>query len=174
MRKALRKELIACFKREFEARFTRFTLFDEERHAWTWAWKITPQLSFFVMLQAFESKDQFVLEVCWSEDGEFPWGAMGKTKIDRPQGRERLGGIWRQGKEDPPWDIAPEVTAAMREGLEALARGESPKYPPYSPVEQIVHRVGPLVHDAVARFERDGLPLFRRVAEARGVEWPHD
>lgn len=173
MRSPLRKELIACFKREFQPRFPQFTL--AKGLTWTWTWKIAPHLILFVKLQAFEKKDQFIVEVAWSESGEFPWGGIGKgIDPNQSKGRARLGRLWEKGRDEPVWDVAPEKTAGMKEVLDALARGESPNFPPDPPLEEVLPRVCPLVRDAVSKFEQYGIPLFRRVAESRGIEWPAD
>lgn len=172
MRSPLRKELIACFKREFEPRFPQFALADTERQAWTWAWKMAPNLIFFVLLQAFEREDQFVVEVAWSEDGEFPFGAIGETKVERSQGRERLGRLWEKGPDTPIWDLAPAKTRSVQERMDALSRKESPERLPDPLIEQTLPLVCPLVRDALDKFEKYGIPLFHRVAEARGLEWP--
>jgi hypothetical protein len=172
MRGPLRKELIACFKREFQPRFHQFVTFQADGGFWWWTWKIAPNLSFFVALQAFGRKDQFVVEIAWSDDGKFPWHGSGQIDVDQPQGRDRLGRLWKSGPDEPVWDMAPEATAALEEDIKSLARGESPKRLPDPPIEQILPRIGPLVHDALDKLEQYGRPIFRRVAEAHGIKWP--
>jgi hypothetical protein len=172
MRSLLRKELNSCFRRELQARFPQFNFVSQERGTSTWAWKIAPNLTFFIMSQPFERTDQFVMEVSWSENGEYPWGAMGKIKVDQPQGRQRLGRLWESGRDEPIWDLAPEKTAGMQEHKEALSRGQTLDYPADPPTEQILPLICPLVREAVNKFEQYGLPLFRQVAEIRGLSWP--
>ena len=38
-------------------------------------------------------------------------------------------------------------------------------------LEDAIARVTPLVEDAVGRLVEYGIPLFQRVASARGIEW---
>jgi hypothetical protein len=138
---------------------------------WIWSWKNSANLTFFVLLQAFEREDQFVVEIAWSEDGEYPWHVVGNLNVEQSHGRDRLGQLWRQGADEPVWDVTPEKTVAQQEALEALRLGESPKYPPDPPVDQILPRVCPLVRDAVTKLEEYGIPLFRQIAKSRGLAW---
>jgi hypothetical protein len=172
MRSPLSKKIIASFKREFESRFSHFSIGDTQPLWWRWDWKIAPMLTFFMILQAFERKDQFVLEVAWSENGEFPWRSVGRLDIEQPEGRDRLGRLWTRG-EEPVWDLAPEATEAIKEDIEALARGESAKYIPDPPIKQLLPRIDPLVQDAINKFEQYGMPFFQKVAQKRDILWPH-
>jgi hypothetical protein len=172
MRSPLRKELFACFQRKLLERFAQFALFEKGRGTWTWRWTIAPHLTFFLFLQAYDDKDQFTVEVAWSDDGEFPFGAIGRTKIDEPQGRQRLGKLWDKGPEIPVWDVDPEHSARVREYLKSLSSDQVLEYPPDLPIEKALPRVAPLVDDALDKFEQFGMPLFRQVAEVRGIHFP--
>jgi hypothetical protein len=160
------------FERELQVRWPQFALFDSERDTRIWSWKISPNLVFFVTVQALEGRDQFVVEVAWNETEEFPWGAFGKLKVDQPQGRARLVRLWERDPHEPVWDAAPEKTAGMSQDLEALREGKAMSFPADPPLSQTLPRVLPLVCDAVDKFGEYGMRLFRDVAEAHGVEWP--
>ena len=67
--------------------------------------------------------------------------------------------------------LPPEATEAREAGVEAWRRGELGHYPPEPSVELVLPRIGPLVEDAVHRYCELGLPLFREVAEKRGVKF---
>ena len=69
--------------------------------------------------------DRFVIEIAWSENGEFPWKSIGKTNLDRADGRARLGHLWKKHGLEPVWDLAPEKTAGMNEHTAALVRGQA-------------------------------------------------
>lgn len=173
MRGPVRNELMKCFQRELQVRWPQFTLFDSQRDARIWSWKISANLVVFVTVQAFEGDDQFVVEVAWNETEEFPWGAFGDLKVDQPQGRGRLGRLWESGPNAPVWDAAPEQTARMSQHLEALREGKQTSIPvDLPPLAQTLPRILPLVCDAIDKFEEHGMRLFRHVAEARGVDWP--
>lgn len=167
MKAPIKKELMKCFDAELEARWPQFAVFDSEQDAKTWSWKASPNLMFFVTVQALEGKEQFVIEVSWNEIAEFPWGAMGKVKAESSQGRERLGRLWESGPSEPVWDVLPEKTARQVQDLDSIRQGKGiPSDPPFA---QIQPRVMPLVRDAIDKFEKYGVPLFRRVAEAHGI-----
>lgn len=172
MRSPIQKELITCFKQEFEPRFPQFKRSESATQSLIWEWKYGPNLTFFILLQPFSRYDQFTVEVAWSEDSEFPWPSLGKAKIEGAQGRVRLSRLWSAAVEAPIWDVAPEEIAAVQADLERLGRGEPQLYPPDPPVELILPRVRPLVRDAVEKLIQYGVPLFRRVAEHRGLNWP--
>jgi len=170
MRGPVRKELMGVFERELQAAWPQFELFDSERDSKTWSWKIAPRLQFFVTVQTLERTDQFVVEVSWSETGDFPWGAMGKVKVDQPQGREILGRLLeKSGRDEPVWDASPDKTAGIAEQLESLRAGERKSIPADEPLSQVLPRVLPLVRDAIGKLEEHGTELFRQVAEVRGI-----
>ncbi|MDC0746425.1 hypothetical protein [Polyangium mundeleinium] len=157
------------FEAELQTRFPQFVPFDSERNTRTWSWKASPDLVFFVTVQAFVRLDQFVVEVSWAETEEFPWGAIGHVNVDQPRGRERLGLFWKSGPDEPVWDVCPEKSARMSEYLEAVCEGNTASIPADPPMAQILPRVLPLVRDAMDKFEEYGMPLFHRVAEAHGI-----
>lgn len=174
MRPRVRKELMKCFERELNVRWPQFTRFHSEADTRQWSWTISPNLVAFVTVQAFPRYDQFVVEVAWNETYEFPYGAFGELEVDQPQGRLRLVRLWESGPHESVWDAAPEETARTRQWLEAYDLGRVPEYvlDDIPPVAQTLPRVLPLVRDALDKFGGYGMSLFRRVAEAHGVEWP--
>jgi hypothetical protein len=171
MRSPIRKELIACFEREFKPRFPQFAPALKDRRFCTWAWKIAPNLTFFIGLQAFQREDQFAIEVAWSENGEFPWHGIGQIEADKPLGRERVGVLFKTGPREVTWDLAPEATAGMQRNIEGRVRGELARFDYHPPIELVLPRVEPIVRDAIEKLEQYGVPLFRRVAEARKLDW---
>lgn len=175
MRGRLWKKVNTSFKRELEQRLPQFGFDDKDGQFWIWRWQIASDLHFFVALQGFDRRDQFVLEVAWSENGEFPWGKAGDPiVVEQSEGRERLGFLWSQGPSEPRWDLAPEKTAADEAHIKARARGEHLPYAEDPPVELVLPRIEPLIHDAIEKLEQYGIPLFRRVAEAHGIKWPDE
>jgi hypothetical protein len=170
MRGSLQKEVFAQFEKELSARLPQFELVSKDR-PWRWVWKFESSLTFFVLMNSVDMWDKFFVEIAWSENGEFPWKSMGKTKIDRESGRDRLGRLWKKLGEEPLWDLAPEKTDGMNEHIDALVHGKVLDYPSDLPLEGILPRVCPLVHDALDKLEQYGVPLLRQVAEVRGLTW---
>lgn len=171
MRGPLKREVFSTFRKEVSQRFLEFALVKEIASFWLWEWRAASNLTFFFALQAFEDRDKFVLEVAWSEDGQFPWKSLGKGKVALPQGRIRLARLWKKGGEEPVWDLAPETTQGTQDHIAARARGEKMAYPTDMPVEQLTPRIPALVHDAIDKLEQYGLPLFRQVAESHHIAW---
>ena len=176
MRHKIRKELLARFRLEFERRLPDFHSHKEKLDDPTWAWQEAPKLTFFVQLQLCDNKDQFVLEIAWSEDGLFPWWPMPSTRlqIDAPQWHVQLARLWATAAMADAWEIVPAETASAerKARLAALDRGEVQEFMRETPEEEYLPRVAPLVEDAVQKLIDFGLPLFRRVAEQRGIPWP--
>ncbi len=117
-----------------------------------------------------EQLDQFTLEIAWSESGAFPWGAFGKRKVDRANGRLRLPRLWTHGAAEFLWDVAPTKTVATKLYLESLSKERAMPTPQDMPDEGEVPRIQDLVNDAVDKLEHYGLPLFREVAKFHGLE----
>src|ERR1700678_843899 len=61
-----------------------------------WFFEAMPNLTFFVMLQTMDNKDQFVIEIGWSDDGKFPWRPLPSypPKLEAPKFRLRLARLW--------------------------------------------------------------------------------
>ncbi|GAC1399533.1 MAG: hypothetical protein NVSMB68_14830 [Thermoanaerobaculia bacterium] len=158
-----------CFDRERKARFPEFEPFDSDPTLKQWSWKVAPKLVFFVMVQAFSDCDKFAIEVAWSKNGEFPWGAFGRMEVDEKEGRGRVSRFWRSGPDEPVWDAAPEKTAAMEQRMIDLDEDRELTDPVDPPLAETVKCIAPLVADAADKFLQYGMPLFRRVADAQGV-----
>ena len=170
MKEALSKELLACLSKEIEARLGQFRPIEGDSGPWRWQWRVTDNLTFFVLLQPIDYLDQFTLEIAWSESGDFPWGAMGKKKVERAKGRLRLPDLWTQGPVEFLWDVDPAKTAATKLYLESLRTEKALAAPKDSPDEEVLPRVRALAHEAVDKLEQYGLPLFLQVAEVRGLK----
>ena len=170
MRSALRKEVFANFEKGIAARLPQFELVSRN-DALMWAWKINPVLTFFVFVDVVDNKDQFFLEIAWSETGDFPWKSLGKVKVDRENGRLRLGAQWQAGK-SYLWDLTPEKTEGMKQHLDALRQGKTMPYPADPSIEHVWPRTSHLVHDCIDKLEIYGVPLLQQVAEVRGLTWP--
>jgi hypothetical protein len=171
MRPAVRKHLVVTFRREFEKRHTQFSLLKLPPGGSVKAWErqVSPHLVFFVVLSVFRNEDQFAIEIAWNEHRELPWMSFGDFKVDAPSWRERLGCLWEQEGDEPIWDAAPEVGIAREARFEAMGRGETGSFPPPPDVDVVIPRIVPLVDDSLHKFEQYGLPLFKQVAEYRGL-----
>ncbi len=113
-----------------------------------------------------------MLEIAWSEDGEFPWSSFANEfGLDEPRWRKRIGRLWKRGGDEPVWDAAPEVNAATQVRLDAMRRGEPVSYPgpPPPAVDVVIPRIAPLVEDCLQTFRQFGMPIFEQVARHRGL-----
>jgi YD repeat-containing protein len=169
MRSSLQKMVFSRLASELQSRLPQFTPLPKQGALRLWQWAISDALTFFIGYQPIKDKDEFVLEVAWSEDGEFPWEIVGKIFPRQPKGRERLGFLWQKVGWEPVWNLAPEMTAAVRAHTAALIRNEHLPYPDDPPVDQLKPRIEPLVIDAVDKLEQYGIPLFREIAKVRGI-----
>lgn len=175
MRGRLRKKIVAGFEAELRAGFPQFLACNLGGRYPSWSLKLATNLYLFIGLQFFSGKDQFVVNLAWSENGEEPWAWLGRAEVEQMEGCQRLGVLWNRARgerHEYVWDLAPEKTAADEAHIKARARGEHLPYAEDPPVELLLPRIEPLVHDAIEKLEQYGIPLFRRVAEAHGVKWP--
>ena len=172
MHPPLKKALLAEFEQALQHRFPQFAAFDADRKLKIWSWKAAPGLRFFVLLQARDRLEQFMVEVAWAETDEFPWGAMGRTDPALAQGRERLGQLVVDSGDEFMWDVIPEKTARQDEDLTAIRKGHSDSIPKDPPLRELLPRLTALVNDALDKFQSHALPLFQRVAASHGVTVP--
>jgi hypothetical protein len=110
------------------------------------------------MLQPFPNDDQFVVEIGWSETGEFPWRTLPShpPRVEALRFRERLARLWATGKFADTWTVVPDTVAG---GV-----------PPASE-EDLFAQVGRSVADATEKLIAFGMPVFRQVTEHRGIVW---
>ena len=123
MRGRLRKKVIAHFEAELRAGFPRFSACNSAGQYPSWTWKPAPNLCLFIGLQVLSGKDQFVVNLAWSENGEEPWTWLGRAEVGGAEGCQRLGVLWNRARgerHEHIWDLAPEKTAADEAHRESL------------------------------------------------------
>ena len=123
-------------------------------------------------MQTLDWVDQFVVEIAWSEEASFPWGAFGRVDIAGRQGRARLSRLWEHEPDEPVWDAAPEKTAHIAQNVQALREGRRITVPDDMPLALVLPRIPGLVADAIHKLDQHAMPLFRHVAEERQAKWP--
>ena len=171
MRPPIRKHLVTTFKRELEKSFPQFSSIELARGSpEIWEWQVTPRLFFYIVVTPFRDDERFALEIAWNEEHEFPWKSIGRElNLQAPCWRERLG-VWSPPGKELVWDIAPEIRMAAELRSEARLRGEAVDFSPPPPVEVLLPRIDPLAADCLREFRELGLPLFKQVADSRGVD----
>lgn len=185
MKSSLERELVALFTVAFEHSLPLFKPCGAECAAGgadysVWALCVSPNLTFFVMLQPFDNEDRFTVEIAWSDDGKFPWRESGPRlcKIEGPKARRRLPRLWFVGQTEPVWEVIRRRTfEETRARIKAMSRGDRDEVERIDrltevPLDEAMSRVPALVEDAVQKLIDYGLPVFRRVAENRGLTWP--
>jgi hypothetical protein len=175
MRAPVQKHLVATFRREFEKRYTQFSLHKISEGGFkVWEWQLAPDLRFFVVLSIFNryAQDAFAIELAWNEENAFPWTSIGDPlSLGAQRWRGRLGRLWKTGGDEPVWDAAPEVKTAIAADFDAIRRGGAHSSAlPIPPVDVVIPRIAPLVDDALQKFEEYGVPFFKQVARHRGLE----
>ena len=179
MRSAIGKELRKQFGAELRTRLPAFKRAKGVSPAGfpRWVFEAAPDLIFFIKLQALPRHDEFVLEVGWTDGGPIEYRENYQSEVNTAARRwgARLSQFWFSGPGgEPVWEVAPRPSQDEKDGWgRAFVRGERSSYlPPDPPVEEILPRVGPLVKDAVDKLEEYAIPVFRRVANERGLSWP--
>jgi hypothetical protein len=166
MRSALKKELATRFRQKIERRFPKFSRLKES--SGIWQWQVGPECWLFIALDAFDNRDEFTVEIAWSQDGKFPWASFGKQlNLDASSWRDRL-----RGPNSPGiiWDLAPEVTQAREKRVDALlSGGDKGPYLSPPPIREIMPRIGPAVDNCFAMLEEKGWPILVQAAEHRGL-----
>ncbi|HEV3448697.1 MAG TPA: hypothetical protein VG099_28930 [Gemmataceae bacterium] len=175
MREKIRQELLVRFPFQMQRRLPQFHRVDlgpEIDHFALWAWKLVDDLTLFALLQAFDNRDHFVVEIGWSENGDFPWWTLPSNppKLEAPRFRLRLARLWATGKLADHWQVVPDrLDAEPRSAVPNFKWSNAPSAPPEVPEDEVLHRVAPLSENAVNKLVEFGLPVFRAVAAHRGV-----
>ena len=171
MQPVLKRALRGTFNERLIVRLLNFALRKKDGSMWIWTRLLATNLTFFVALQVKKDWDKFVVEIAWSDDGEFPFDIMGKDDPALNRGRTRLGKLWKPLGVEPDWDLDSEHTQAMDAMLHGLAKGMPLKFPLNGDTDVLILRVPVLVDDALNKLQEYGVPLFQRVAETHGVTW---
>lgn len=173
MRRKLRKEVVKRFASQLEAALPQFVL-STKSDTVIWNWKCAKHLTFFVMLQPYEQWDRFVVEIGWSDDESFPEILPSHPpNVDALKYRERLAQLWATGPMAYEWDVVPLLTdEELRAKKKALGQENRLIWSWNPPEDEVLPRVSPLVDDAIHKLIAFGLPVFRKVAERRGLNWP--
>ena len=183
MRSRIRKELIAKFAPAMQRVLPDFSRCGEERSAGDqimWAWELAPNLTCFVMLNIADNKDDFAIEVAWSDDGKYPWNNPGFkfTDLDVLKCRDRLSFLWVTRASEFRWVVVRTLTTdEYAAKMAALIAGDLDEVrrigqPAEVSIDEALPRVAPLVEDAAQKLIDYGIPLFRRVAEQHGIDYP--
>ena len=72
------------------------------------------------------------------------------------------------------WELTPECTDAIDNRYNARLQGGDFVSYPAVPLEVAMSRIEPLVRDSLEKLEQYAIPLFKRVAEVRNVDWRID
>jgi hypothetical protein len=142
-----------------------------------WTVELAPDLTVFIELVPLRRSDEFVVEVGWTDnDNVLVNYSQGPIDTRAHKWGTRLSDLFAPNYigYEPTWSVAPPLSEEEEEKWHAARRrGEVISFlPPPPPVEEILHRVGPLVKDAVDKIVIYAMPIFRRVAEERGLSWP--
>jgi hypothetical protein len=185
MRRRLLTALFTHFGADFSARFPRFEpveddgvpdlgeysdpelLPESDLHwgdLWIWRWQTAQALTLFVALQAHHDRDRFTVEIAWSVSGQFPWGAFAR-RIGRPEGRRRLGGVFKG--DDHWWHLDPAYEAAWQRYMDDWRTGGAGLHA--TPVDELLPRVQSQLADAIDKVASHGLPYLQLAARGLGL-----
>jgi len=172
MREPIRELLVARFEQAIKQQFPDFQISHREADYLVWERRLASNLVVFIVLQILEDEDKFLVEIAWSEDGNFPWAAFDNLDVDATRLLIRLVNLWSPESTEVVWDLAPEVAEADAAYWKALDRGKLLPFVCDPPVELLLTRIDPLVNDVIQKLVQYALPVFRQVAERRDIEWP--
>ena len=148
----MRKEISRAVRREFAKELLRcLPQFVADRTenipgvVEHYVWHVAPPLRFYVLLQIHRTRNSFTVELVWTLRDRFPilLPLRSDTSPVVPEGRLRLGMLW-DPENDAWWE---------------------PKPGSWSNKEELLARVRPAVHDAVAGLVQYGVPHMDAVAK---------
>lgn len=170
MRDPIAKQVRKLFRPEFERQHPQFTRWDVVSTTCDgWSYRVAPSLVFHTLLQLMEDRDIFEVEIAWSENDEFPWGAFNASvDVNAESERCRISQLWGTSGSTLTWTLDPEEDEASLARRRARAFGKPAQFPPSPSIETVLARVGPSVKDALQKYQQYAVPLFNRVARHRG------
>jgi hypothetical protein len=178
----MKKELVTALNNRFAGTvqecLPQFQICDRDGDTTFWSWTLTPDLIFFLMLQPFDNKDAFTIEIAWTNGPQFPYCAPLPYDVRLPEGRLRLSSLWwKPGRREYVWAMVPDDPDDLFWQNMEVRRRRGEKFdrrinPRPAVVADLLYRVEPLVEDAMQKLMEYALPLYRQVAERHGLSWP--
>ena len=159
MRIQVKKEVYSYFRSEFESRYPGFELVEgPDSYCAVWSKEICPEVYGCVALIFLRANDSFVIELGWGQSNAFPWDCDVELqkKFKLPEGRIRMGDLWKPGGAEVEWNLAPETFEGPVESWG----------PP--PLEIVLPRIEPAVDECLQRFQKYGVRYFNKVTNVRG------
>ncbi len=166
----MRSKLATVVRREFTSRlrqelpeFAEVKTKDIPSAYRLYAWQVVPDLTCYLMLVLYRTRDWFTIEAAWSESGNFPSDALLSLPSDPPHDgalRFRLPDLWLDSSHDFWWKLGPELSP-LQEFEQSMNGTEEP-------IEVALERVPAAIDDAVHHIVRYGIPYFRTVIRSHG------
>lgn len=162
MRKALanavRKYFTACLNEKLP-QFQEIKSKDIPPGTRLYGWEVTSDVSFYLFLVIFQTRDWFTLEAAWSLNRRFPASAPPSLPYNKPKNgdlRFRLHTLWDDPRTDFWWRLTP-----MRSLEEELDQ-----YMNENPVNEAMRKVRPLIDDAIRHVVQYAMPYFQTIVAA--------
>lgn len=189
MRKELSKQLDATIRETMGRELPYFEPWkDPARGKTIYQFRPAPGLRVFVYFQKDMKRDEFTVEIGWSEHDRWPTEYLPGMPRDIPEigvyrsapengeFRARLSKFWEVPHKDPWWEVVPNHARwvsqrALRQILPDSASDDS-EPPGEISLEQARARIPPLVEDAVAKLKIFAIPFFNEVTRQHGAVWP--
>jgi hypothetical protein len=177
MRAKLGKLVWKQVEKSVSDRFPSFELFVKRPDALRWKLKASNVLFFYITTHKFERDDCFAIDVHWNIIDELPLRMLGRPEIEdfiRDRASYRIQLFLRDRSIINHFDLDPEYSLQLRDFDYEKANQvlkETGVYPSAikTDVDVLIARAPAMIEDALDMLVAHGIPFFRQVAKAHGV-----
>lgn len=130
-----------------------------------YSWEVGSDLSFFLLLVLFKSRDWFTLEAAWSQKRCFPAFALPSLPNDNPRNGElrfRLHTLWDDPRVDFWWKVSGDLS--IENELEQY------KHKSEEPFDKENYIARSHVDEAIKYVVKFAMPYFHKIAAEYGIE----
>jgi len=188
MRKELGKLLDATIREAMRREMPYFEPWKDATGGRTmYQFQPAPGLRLFIYFQKDPKRDEFTVEIGWSEHDRWPADYMpgmprdiselrvSRSPPENGEFRARLSKFWELPHKDSWWEIVPnharwESQRALRQ-IQPDSTGDNPEPPREITLDQARARISPLVDDAIAKLKQFAVPFFEEVTLQHGAVW---
>jgi hypothetical protein len=182
MQANLKKIVWKMIKEGMSKRFPEFAISDINGEAQGFKWKLKASDNLYFGIETWTRNptkgDKFTVELYWNEEDKNPLCPPDMDRLEeynRPKGGYNLQRLWRCKNGEDFVDLDPEYSHQLQnfdyEKANQILK-ETGIYPSAvkTDVDVLIARAPAMIEDVLDKLVEYGIPFFRQVAQAHGVD----